>query len=117
MPEQPPCREHDGAKCARRRRWPPQATGPPVRCVPGIRPDVPVTASSIPRLAPSPCLVQGRAPVMLRVTWSNRLEVLADRLAAVLAVPAGDVLTPDVVVVQNAGMGRWVQLRLATAHG
>jgi exodeoxyribonuclease V gamma subunit len=54
---------------------------------------------------------------MLRVTWSNRLEALAERLVAELDVPAGDVLTPDVVVVQNAGMGRWVQLRLATAHG
>src|SRR6185436_16089119 len=54
---------------------------------------------------------------MLRVTQSNRLEVLADALAARLAVPVGSVLTPEIVVVQNAGMGRWLALRLATAHG
>src|SRR5262245_34885966 len=54
---------------------------------------------------------------MLRVTQSNRLESLADALAARLAAPVGSVLTPDVVVVQNAGMGRWLALRLAIAHG
>jgi exodeoxyribonuclease V gamma subunit len=54
---------------------------------------------------------------MLRVTESNRLEALADRLVAELRVPAGPPLTPDVVVVQNAGMARWVALRIARATG
>lgn len=54
---------------------------------------------------------------MLRVTEGNRLETLADRLADALAEPLPGVLTPDVVVVQNAGMKRWLQLRIARALG
>jgi exodeoxyribonuclease V gamma subunit len=54
---------------------------------------------------------------LLRVTESNRLETLADRLVDELRVPAGGVFTPDVVVVQNAGMQRWLALRIARARG
>lgn len=54
---------------------------------------------------------------MLTVWQGNRLETLADRLADVLRRPHAGVLTPDVVVVQNAGMGRWVSLHLARRLG
>lgn len=54
---------------------------------------------------------------MLHVYHSNRLEVLADRLAAVVGTPLPDPLAPETVVVHNAGMGRWVALELARRRG
>ncbi len=54
---------------------------------------------------------------MLTVWQGNRLETLADRLAAVLREPLASALTPDVVVVQNTGMARWLSLHLARALG
>ncbi|MCW5891078.1 MAG: exodeoxyribonuclease V subunit gamma [bacterium] len=54
---------------------------------------------------------------MLTLHQGNRLEVLVDRLAAVLAVPPDDPLAPEHVVVQNAGMARWLSLELARRHG
>lgn len=54
---------------------------------------------------------------MLHVYHSNRLEVLADRLAAVVQAPLSDALAPEIVVVHNAGQGRWVSLELARRFG
>src|SRR5262249_30211177 len=54
---------------------------------------------------------------MLRLTQSNRLETLAARLASALDGPALDPLVPEVVVVPNRGMERWLSLALARAHG
>jgi exodeoxyribonuclease V gamma subunit len=54
---------------------------------------------------------------VLRITESNRLETLADGLIAELGRPIGRPLTPDVVVVQNAGMARWLALRIARGLG
>ncbi len=48
---------------------------------------------------------------------SNRLEALADALAATLAKPLGRVLAADTVVVQSLGMRRWIQLGLARRTG
>ena len=44
---------------------------------------------------------------------SQRVEVLAERLAEVLAVPDPDPLVPEVVVVQSTGMSRWLEFQLA----
>ncbi len=52
----------------------------------------------------------------LTLYTSNRLEVLADRLAAVLRRP-GDPLQTDVIIVQSRGMERWVALALARRNG
>src|SRR5688572_30854312 len=54
---------------------------------------------------------------MLRLTESNRLEVLAERLVAALDVPSAAPLVPETVVVPNFGMARWLSLSIARAHG
>jgi exodeoxyribonuclease V gamma subunit len=54
---------------------------------------------------------------MLRLTQSNRLETLAARLATALDRPAVDPLVPEIVVVPNGGMARWLSLAIARAHG
>jgi len=54
---------------------------------------------------------------MLTIHHSNRLDALADELAAVVAVPAGSVFASEVVVVQSRGVARWLSLRLAHRAG
>ena len=48
---------------------------------------------------------------------SNRLEVLADQFAGMCADSPGDPFASEKVVVQNAGMARWLSLRLADKAG
>jgi len=54
---------------------------------------------------------------MLKLYQSNRLEKLTDLLAAVISEPLQSPLTPETVVVQHPGMGRWLSLRLAERLG
>ncbi len=55
---------------------------------------------------------------MLYLYRSNRLERLADRLAEVLAEPAGGgALAPETVVVQGPGTARWLSARIAARLG
>ncbi len=59
---------------------------------------------------------------MLYLHHSNRLEQLSVELAQLLAEPLPaakpeDWLKPETIVVQNAGMGRWLSLQLARANG
>jgi len=55
---------------------------------------------------------------MLQIYHSNRLERLLDTLVQVLArQPLADPFEPDLVVVQNPGMGRWVAQHLAQRQG
>lgn len=56
---------------------------------------------------------------MMRVVHSNRIEVLADRLAEILRDEpvSDDPFVPERVLVQNPGMGRWLALRLADTLG
>ena len=54
---------------------------------------------------------------MLYLHQSNRLERLADGLAALLRdAPAGPFI-PEIVAVQSTGMARWLSLELATRLG
>jgi exodeoxyribonuclease V gamma subunit len=53
----------------------------------------------------------------LRIFTSNRLEILADKLAEVLTKPLRAVLEPELVVVQSKGMERWISMELARRHG
>jgi len=53
----------------------------------------------------------------LRVVRSNRMERLVEALAATVAEPLPDPLAPEVVVVQNRGMARWLSQRLADRFG
>ncbi|MBA3962343.1 MAG: exodeoxyribonuclease V subunit gamma [Chthoniobacterales bacterium] len=48
---------------------------------------------------------------------SNRLENLFADLARIIAHPSGSIFQPETIVVQSIGMGRWLSLRLAEAHG
>ncbi|MDD9863906.1 MAG: exodeoxyribonuclease V subunit gamma [Gammaproteobacteria bacterium] len=54
---------------------------------------------------------------MLKVCHGNRLELLADRLAEAVSAPLPLPLQPEVVVVENPGMARWLSLRLAERLG
>ena len=54
---------------------------------------------------------------MWYLVQSNQLECLFARLAAVLAAPLEDPLAPEVIVVQNAGMARWLSQRIALHAG
>jgi exodeoxyribonuclease V gamma subunit len=53
----------------------------------------------------------------LYLCTSNRLEILAGKLADVLHSPLPSPLLPDVIVVRNKGMERWLKLELARRHG
>ncbi|MBN2124104.1 MAG: exodeoxyribonuclease V subunit gamma, partial [Deltaproteobacteria bacterium] len=53
----------------------------------------------------------------LRLITSNRLEILAERLADALRRPPASPLDPEVVLVQSRGMERWLSLELARHHG
>ncbi|WP_330970843.1 exodeoxyribonuclease V subunit gamma, partial [Lysobacter sp. A3-1-A15] len=54
-----------------------------------------------------------------RLYHSNSLEVLAGLLASELRVPAPGqaMLAPDVVLIPQVAMRRWLQATLAQAHG
>jgi len=54
---------------------------------------------------------------MLKLYQSNRLEYLADLLARVISEPLDNPFTPERVVVQHPGMGRWLSLQLAQQLG
>ncbi|MCC5951386.1 MAG: exodeoxyribonuclease V subunit gamma [Acidimicrobiia bacterium] len=54
---------------------------------------------------------------MVQFTASSRLDQLANALASRLATPMADPFTPEWVVVVNAGVGRWLRLRLARSLG
>ncbi len=53
----------------------------------------------------------------IRLHTGNRLEVLADRLADVVARPLADPLDQEVIVVQSRGMERWLTMQLAERLG
>jgi len=48
---------------------------------------------------------------------SNRLENLFSLLCKILAVPLSDPLTPEIIVVPNPGMARWLTHRIAETTG
>uniref|UniRef100_UPI0035B389DD exodeoxyribonuclease V subunit gamma n=1 Tax=Chitinimonas sp. TaxID=1934313 RepID=UPI0035B389DD len=54
---------------------------------------------------------------MLHLYQSNRLETLAELLAAVLGQPQDDPLAAETVIVQAKGLGRWLTLDLARRFG
>ncbi|HOD29667.1 MAG TPA: exodeoxyribonuclease V subunit gamma [Syntrophales bacterium] len=53
----------------------------------------------------------------LKLYHSNRMEVLADRLAEILAAPLVEPFAPEIVLVQSRGMERWLSMALADRHG
>lgn len=53
----------------------------------------------------------------LNLYTSNRLEILAEKLAGVLSNPLGSALKEEVILVLSKGMERWVSMELARHHG
>jgi len=54
---------------------------------------------------------------MLQVYHSNRLEALVEELARITAAPLVDPFQPEIIVVQNQGMARWIAQQLAQRNG
>ncbi|MDD2366924.1 MAG: exodeoxyribonuclease V subunit gamma [Desulfuromonadaceae bacterium] len=48
---------------------------------------------------------------------SNRMEILLDNMASVLAEPVGHPLSRETIVVQSQGMSRWISMELAKKFG
>jgi len=53
----------------------------------------------------------------LKLFFSNRLEILAEKLAKELKTPLASPLEKEIIVVQSKGMERWVSMQLAHYHG
>jgi exodeoxyribonuclease V gamma subunit len=53
----------------------------------------------------------------LRLFTSNRLEILADKLAGILSAPLSSPMEPEIIVVQSKGMERWIAMELARRFG
>jgi exodeoxyribonuclease V gamma subunit len=53
----------------------------------------------------------------MRLYQSNRLEKLLAALCVTLAEPAGSPLAPELIVVQNPGMARWLSQQIALRTG
>lgn len=53
----------------------------------------------------------------MRVYRSNRVELLADALAEVVAQPAGGPLEPETIVVHSRAMAVWLTMRLSERFG
>ena len=53
----------------------------------------------------------------LTVYTSNRMELLADSLAETVRAPLASPLATEVIVVQSAGMQRWLSMELAARFG
>ena len=54
---------------------------------------------------------------MLFLYTSNQLEQLSGLLSSITSVPLDNVFTKETVVVQNAGMARWLSMQLADTTG
>ena len=61
--------------------------------------------------------VEARNEAGLHLFTSNRLETLAAKLAGRLRRPLPSPLQPEIIVVRNKGMERWLKLELARQHG
>jgi exodeoxyribonuclease V gamma subunit len=53
----------------------------------------------------------------LNLYTSNRLEILADKLAEVLSTPLASPMEPEIIVVQSKGMERWISMEIARRFG
>jgi len=53
----------------------------------------------------------------MKLFVSNKLEILAKRMAQVLAAPLKSPFVPETIVVQSVGMGKWVSQELARHWG
>ena len=54
---------------------------------------------------------------MLFLHSSNHLENLSQQFADLISHPLDDILEPEQIIVQNAGMGRWLSLQMSQQLG
>ena len=54
---------------------------------------------------------------MLYLHTSNQLERLKNQFAGIVTIPLRDVFAKELVVVQNAGMARWLSMEMSNAAG
>jgi exodeoxyribonuclease V gamma subunit len=53
----------------------------------------------------------------IRTFFSNRLENLVEELNSVISIPLSSPMEEEIIVVQSAGMERWISMRFARRHG
>ena len=53
----------------------------------------------------------------LKIFTSNKLEILAEQLAQMVRTPVSSTFAAEIIVVQSAGMERWISLELAKHNG
>ena len=53
----------------------------------------------------------------LNLYTSNRLEILADKLAESLSTPLASPMESEIIVVQSKGMERWISMEIAQRFG
>ena len=53
----------------------------------------------------------------LNIFTSNQLEILAVQLAQQLRTPVSETLKPEIIVIQSAGMERWIYQEIARHNG
>ena len=54
---------------------------------------------------------------MLTIHTSNQLEQLKNQFSKLIKIPLEGTLATETVVVQNAGMARWLSMQLADTSG
>lgn len=54
---------------------------------------------------------------MFHLITSNRMELLRETLVRLLREPVGGPLDEELIIVPNRGLGRWLEMGLATDHG
>jgi len=52
-----------------------------------------------------------------KIYTSNKLEILAEQLAQLMKTPVASGLAPEIIVIQSAGMERWISQELAKHNG
>ena len=53
----------------------------------------------------------------LNIYCSNRMEILAEKLAQIVRTPLRSPLAAEIIVVQSRGMERWISMKLAEFNG
>ncbi|HEB49435.1 MAG TPA: hypothetical protein ENI89_02395, partial [Desulfobulbus sp.] len=80
---------------------------------------------NLPEAGSSPVAVTMRPPpagqppagTTMYLYQSNRLQELFRQLCAIIATPLADPLQPEIIVVHNQGMARWLQQQIARERG
>ncbi len=55
--------------------------------------------------------------IIMKIIVSNKLEILAERLAEELNEPLASALACETIIIQSTGMQKWLSLELARRHG